>query len=613
MPCRGFGGTDMSTGEILTAAVVRERVRYLADLARETTAQIVEAHWNASDVALLGSGRDASNRSLPSSGHVTISRLGWGVNGPAGVYVPDRAGRIAREHAARILRLATHRDGLVRGLVASWPVDYRARTGAEWAALWAAVPFASSKAEVRNRSRQIARWQTDHDGALPTSVTDLEPPPFVSGQILLAAADKQLVTLTRSESGVVVAVRLPCSAMPGRADWSWVQIPVRVPGHVPVSAVLHSPTLRLVGAALRVDLPWTVPVAAAARMGHVRALGLDWGVNTLFTGTVACLRRDRDGRERVVTDGRPLRFNASGVSAKLMRLRTQRERLAAKRDQYARLRTLQDKHARAEREHDRVAARLRNLGRQVAWAAARWAVDQALAHDCSAIYVEDLSTMETRGLGRVTNRRVGQHVRSELFIALRHLAARAGIAVVTVPARGTSAGCPRCLRNLQHVKAPDNLAIGHKWSICTCGLSSDRDHAAAERIVSRGLSGQFHTRVTRAGSLTIPVTVDTPVRRSRDRRTQFSHPAPLRRRTPAPAHTAGQRPAGQSPTRPEAPAPDRQGLHTRIHNAPKQHARGNRDGNGFHLLTQASPLPRITQIRSDSQRRLGQGFLPPNG
>jgi hypothetical protein len=40
---------------------------------------------------------------------------------------------------------------------------------------------------------------------------------------------------------------------------------------------------------------------------------------------------------RVVTDGRMLRFDATGVSAKLHRLRGNRERVATRRERYARL------------------------------------------------------------------------------------------------------------------------------------------------------------------------------------------------------------------------------------------------------------------------------------
>ena len=180
---------------------------------------------------------------------------------------------------------------------------------------------------------------------------------------------------------------------------------------------------------------------------------------------------------------------------------------------------LQDRHARAEVEHERVCARIRRLNHALAWSAARWAVDQAIATGCSVIYLEDLATLEARG-HRKGNARLSGQVRGLVVEAIRHLAAKAGIAVVTVPARGTSKYCPRCgtgTSALKHVAAPDRPSrAGWKWARCSCGLSADRDWAAAERIVARGLLGQAHTRTDRAtGHRTITVVVEGNVSRAR--------------------------------------------------------------------------------------------------
>lgn len=128
------------------------------------------------------------------------------------------------------------------------------------------------------------------------------------------------------------------------------------------------------------------------------ALGFDWGINTLLTGTVGRLT-GRAGQARVVTDGRPLLFDATAISAKLHRLRTHRERLAARRDHYRALADglgaphrawgdLQDRASVLEREHERVCSRIRRLNQALAWAAARWAVDQTHALGASVIYLE---------------------------------------------------------------------------------------------------------------------------------------------------------------------------------------------------------------------------------
>ena len=57
-----------------------------------------------------------------------------------GVVVSDRVRRIAEEHAARLLRLAVHRDGVLHAVVAAWPADPARRTAAQWQALWAVAP-----------------------------------------------------------------------------------------------------------------------------------------------------------------------------------------------------------------------------------------------------------------------------------------------------------------------------------------------------------------------------------------------------------------------------------------------------------------------------------------
>ncbi|CCK24579.1 hypothetical protein BN159_0200 [Streptomyces davaonensis JCM 4913] len=292
-------------------------------------------------------------------------------------------------------------------------------------------------------------------------------------------------------------------------------------------------------------------MAAAPATGHTVAVGFDWGVNTLLTGALGRLT-GRGETARVVTDGRPLVYDASAVSAKLHRLRTHREHLAARRDHY---RALADglgsphlawgellvKAAMVEVEHERVCARIRHLNDALAWSAARWAIDQAEALGATVIYLEDLATLETRGRRRGNARLSGQ-VRSTVAEAMRHLAAKQGITVVTVPARGTSALCPKCLGTLGHHPAPDRLAEhGWKWAHCTgCGLSLDRDHAAARRIVSRGLLAQAHTITERAtGTRTIRTPVEGTVACVRRPKKTTRRLASARRAAALPARSPG--------------------------------------------------------------------------
>jgi len=155
-------------------------------------------------------------------------------------------------------------------------------------------------------------------------------------------------------------------------------------------------------------------------------------------------------RRRGLTDGLPLRFDAGGAIAKWNRLCREGEFLRRKISHLERLRgewgphPLDAKLALLRAHHQDLLARQRRLGHGIAWAAARWAVDQEICSGGTVIYVEELATLEP-ALGRKVNARISASVRGQFQDALRHLGAKAGCAVVTVPARGTSAICPRCV------------------------------------------------------------------------------------------------------------------------------------------------------------------------
>jgi hypothetical protein len=182
-------------------------------------------------------------------------------------------------------------------------------------------------------------------------------------------------------------------------------------------------------------------------------LGVDWGLNTLLSAGAARLHHDGTA----TTLGSGAQFRAAGVLAKQDRLRRHSERLHAKNGQYARLvdPALEAKVAALVEEIGRVSARRANLSDALAWSAARWAVDQAIAASASVIYLEDLRSMEADGMGRTHNTRLSQTVRSKIAHRMRHLAAEASIAVVTVPPANTSKLCPCCLTPLRHRKSPD--------------------------------------------------------------------------------------------------------------------------------------------------------------
>jgi hypothetical protein len=279
-------------------------------------------------------------------------------------------------------------------------------------------------------------------------------------------------------------------------------------------------------------------------------------------------------------------------------------------------------------EHARISRRRERPNTEVARAAAHVRTAHAHAAGATVIYLEDLRDLEARGKGRTLNTRLSAGVRGQIVTAVRHQAARHGIAVVIVPARGTSKYCPRCLTAFRHRAAPDRTTPGWKWAHCpnpSCGYSADRDVAAWQRIGARGLTHQHLTVLNRANSTyVIRHTVqelDRPVRqhpnpgsspsgtrafgaadRTKSGPTR-NRPAPTKRRgVPAPPDTpnatvssaagpGGKRPAGrmpQSPSRRSQRRGRRQTPHTM--STPARHQpRGAHLGAGFHLHAHATP------------------------
>ncbi|MFC9629168.1 zinc ribbon domain-containing protein [Streptomyces mirabilis] len=441
-------GVVEGTDQLLSAAVLAERVGWAADLVSGMAASLLAPRWNTTDVDLLASGEDADGRKLPSNAWMALRRLGWTVSPPEGIRVNDRIVRMAQEQAGRTLR--------------------------------------------------SAQWRAD-----------------------LTAAG---------------------------------------------AARLHDD-------------------------GRITALG---------AGGM---------------------FRAAGVLAKQHRLRRHSEYLHAKTERYKGLigqngqHALNGKHTVLAEEIRAVSARRSNLNEALARAAARWAVDQAITAGATVIYLEDLRSMEARGMGRTHNTRLSQAVRGQIVDRIRHLAAEVGIAVATVPARHTSKHCPQCLAPLRHRKAPDRPTTpGWKWAVCrSCGWQGDRDMGAWRRIAARGLTHQTKTVTDRTGgAVIIRSVIDTleanavitpaALKTSRKDRSKTGPtrghatcPAPGRRRAPSPtgpSGPAGKRPEGHSHTdRTRLPRAAHRHQDVTTISAPTtgHRPRGAALGAGFHLHAHATP------------------------
>ncbi|WP_206306928.1 transposase [Streptomyces sp. F001] len=464
-----FRGLDMVTGEVLGAGALAERVGWLTDLVELLAAGVIAAHWSRCDLGRLASGRAPSGEKLPSNAWMALRTLGWRATVPEGVYVPDRVRRIAEEQAGRVLRSAHWRSGIVDAVLATWPVnnpDPMRRTEAEWDALRAACPDGAGlpASILRGRTRQVMRFAAARH-RMPDGVCELEQAPGAGRHVVLAAADKQLSTLERCAQDpvryAVLTVRLPMRPDPRtRADWHPVLMRFCLPPTIDASAALHAPTVRLRDGKVRLDLAHTHPAPRTKRDGHARAVAFDYGLNTLLTGGTLTLSGGL--QPTVLTDAHPVFLRMNGILAKADRLRVHAEQLWAKT---AHLERLIDAHHAAgtrpdpltvaklgvlRQEHRRISRRRERLGRATAQAAARFMVDHARTADATVIYLEDLRDMEARGKGRTLNTRLSSSVRGQIVTDTVHQAARYGIAVVIVPARGTSKHCPRCLAPFRH-------------------------------------------------------------------------------------------------------------------------------------------------------------------
>jgi hypothetical protein len=620
-------GVDEQTGELLPQAAVARRIAWCDQLVSAMVAGLTAARWNAADVAVLASGQDAAARKLPRVAWMALRRLTWTASAPEGLKVNDRIVRMAQELAGRSLRSAQWRAELTAGVLATWPADPDQRTREEWEAVRVAVPGGEHlpSSTIKGRTRQIAAFARKH-GRMPADVFELEAAPPAARMLLLAACDRQQATIERHETespAGAAAAAAPRPAGPGfLPGLDLGGLPISLPPTVPPAAVLHLPALRFQDGMARADLACTHAIPKVARTGHTVALGVDWGLNTLLSAGAARLHDDG----RITTLGSGGMFRAAGVLAKQHRLRRLGERLQGRSDQYLRIsdgraRRSLDAGTALEAKRDRLqggicalSRRRPNLNDALAWSAARWTADQAIAAGATVIYVEDLRSMEARGMGRTMNTGMSQTVRGQIVERTRHIACEAGIAVVTVPARGTSKNCPRCLAVLRHCKAPGRPGTrGWKRARCVaCGWQGDRDQGAWQRIAARGLAHQPKTVADRssgamvirpvAGKLEATAIVAPQQASRKDRsktgptRRRSARPAPRRRRTPSPV-----RPSGLAGKRPEGRvhtgrlkllrAADRyQGAHAISSPAARRHQpRGAALGAGFHLHAHASP------------------------
>ena len=511
---RAYTAVDDATGEPIGLDDVDTRVGWLLDLIAAAGGELVSRLWHPATFDVLAAGLDRQDRRLPAQGHVAAARLGWAPIYPAGVYVPSRVSRVVTAQVVATLRTLTYRDTAITALSAL----FDPATGV------VAPPIGSgdhvSAGFARGVQRQLVAFSRRSDGAQSTRlrITDLQGPPQTSAMARLSAADRQLARITVADRELVLTVKLPTSPAPaGRAQWRRVRLTATIPKHLHRRAITdwHLPTLVLDRKGLMWRCAATELAPAADLMAGTVAVGVDWSPSTLgAAATVA------EGPAGLSSDYRGWTYDDRGLGIKLARLQAEGQLLHRKAARLTRLAATAPQEVRAQLEEkiavlnehrEAVGVKRGKINRELSFHFARQVTDYAADAQAQVIAVEDLTTLETRGHGRVNNNRAAQSARRQAAAALAHTAAGAGIAVVSVPARGSSAWCPGC-------DAPLARPGGYHDAWCPrCRVGGNRDHIAGVNLAKRALLGKGKVTRRRGQSPAVRVAEHAPVRRCRDK------------------------------------------------------------------------------------------------
>ncbi|MDJ0413019.1 zinc ribbon domain-containing protein [Rhodococcus opacus] len=508
---RPYLAVDDETGAPIGLDDLDVRVGWLLDLISGAEAQLLSRLWQPATFDVLAAGCDRQGRKLPMQGHVAAARLGWTPHYPDGVYVPSRVTRVVTAQAVGTLRALAYRDTAIIALSARFdPATGRIAaptTAAEY------VPSGFARGVVRQFAAH-ARGAAD----ARLRITDVQGPPQTSAMARLSATDRQLAQLAVTGHELVLTVKLPtCPAPAGRAQWRSVRLSATIPEHLHGRAVTdwHPPTLVLDRRGLLWRCAATEIVPAADLESASVAVGVDWSPTTL--GAAAITAENPDG---LSSDYRGWTYDDRGLGIKLARLQAEGQLLHGKAARLTRLAAtappevraqLEEKIAVLDEHRTAVGIKRGKINREMAFDFARQVTDYATDAQAQLIAVEDLTTLESRGHGRVNNNRAAQSARRKAVDALTHTAAGVGVTVVSVPARGSSAWCPGC-------NEPLSRPGGYHRAWCEqCKIGGNRDHVAGVNLAKRALLGRNKTTRRRGGLPAVRVTEHAPVRQSRDK------------------------------------------------------------------------------------------------
>jgi len=431
-------------------------VAQMADLVQTMSRYLVDTHWNTADLALIEAGLclvgKNKGKSLTGPPAERCRQLGWSVPADAigGSYADSRVQKLAAESAMVLLDQGVESERLMRAVVAclDTSLDFN------WKAFRQLDP-ASDKRAVWGMRRAVVTYVEEHS-VLPSELVQVKDRPSVPCRLLLGAVDQQMARLDQAAArdGMVrVQLKVPTALVPTRADYQWLTIEAPVPAYFrtrhPVWEKMCLPTIRFVDGTMILDVAVLEQVPDLTTDTPTVVLSGDWGVTLPYSvGIIKVVGG------RIFTDGAQYKFTGDGLFHKQLRLQKEQEQLQVKITQLRRLaehnpdpitkKRLTTRADELDIERDHKNRKRNHINRELSFEFANYMVSLALAVGASAIYLEDLASLEAGGLGPGVNRISSQSCRAQCVAALRHQAAKHGIGVHSVPAAGTSADCPGC-------------------------------------------------------------------------------------------------------------------------------------------------------------------------
>lgn len=521
-------------------------IEQMSDLVQTMARYLVDAHWNTADLALIEAGLclvgKNKGKALTGPPAERCRQLGWSVPADAlgGAYADSRVQKLAAESAMVLLDQGVESMKLLRAVVAC--LD--ASLGFDWKAFRRLDP-ASDKRAVWGMRRAIESHVKEH-GVLPSELVQVRDQPNVPRRLLLGAVDHQMARLDQAAArdGMVrVQLKVPTALVPTKADYQWLTIEAPVPAYFrtrhPGWEKMCLPTIRFVDETMILDVAIQEQVPDLATETPTVVLSGDWGVTIPYSvGILKVL----DGR--IFTDGVQYKFTGDGLFHKQLRLQKEQEQLQAKITHLRRLAEHNQDPVTKKRlttqadgldvERDRKNSKRKHINRELSFEFANYMVSLALAVEASAIYLEDLASLEAVGRGPGVNRISSQSCRAQCVAALRPQAAKHGIRVHTVPAAGTSADCPGCGKPLSRP--------AYEISLCEpCQIKAHRDATAQQKIGQRGITGH-HPKLRRDHE--IRTSTFAPVHKTRRKfgPTPQQHHSATRKRRPTPRSTSTAKP-----------------------------------------------------------------------